>query len=152
MRMSRWFVLAALAVFSNFIIGGCSASVPKAPESKPISFGYSADYRAKSLEEQFVILAQYFPEFGTPFHFDRPPPLPLGAERYFVIPDWHLLAPTYGEAVEKVFIVLASQRPFYNWREGRLGPEYLRRTEHTAAAWEKLEKEQSGSDVLVVPA
>ena len=156
MRISRWFAVAMLAVFSGFVINGCSSVKVQTPApEKKTEYGYPADYHVKPLYIQVHDLGQYFPELRPILPFDEPPPLPVGAEGYFVIPRWQLLAPTYGEAVEKVFAALAIQRPFYSWYyEDKLGPEYLRRTEHATAMWEKLELEngQRGSDILVVPA
>jgi hypothetical protein len=81
-------------------------------------------------------------------------PLPNGAEGYFAIPRWQTVAPTYREAVEKVFALLAKQRKgkFQNYREGQLSEQYLRESEKTAAAFQKLGDEQKGYDILVVPA
>jgi indole-3-glycerol phosphate synthase len=38
----------------------------------------------------------------------------------FQIPKWTKIAKTYNEAVEKALSVLAKERNFYNWREGKL--------------------------------
>jgi hypothetical protein len=63
-----------------------------------------------------------------------------------------MLAPTYGEAVEKVLAMIASKRKFYNYRDGQLGAEYLRQHAKTAKMFQKLGDEQKDFDILVVPA
>lgn len=58
----------------------------------------------------------------------RLPELPKGAEGWFAIPCWEKVAATYGEAVERVLAKLKEKRTdtVVNYREGQLGPEYLR--------------------------
>ncbi|MBI2039088.1 MAG: hypothetical protein HYT22_02325 [Candidatus Niyogibacteria bacterium] len=112
-----------------------------------------ADYHAKPIYEQVQTLYRFFPELDTnqgfmPYAYK----IPEGAEGLFAIPQWQAIAPTYNEAVEKVFAALASQRTFHNWLEGRLSSEYLRRTQRTIDMWEKLEKEQRVHDIVLVPA
>lgn len=57
----------------------------------------------------------------------------------FVIPKWELFAPTYSEAVEKVFTMLAKTRPFKNCYEGKVGPQYFRETEEKKKALAQFE-------------
>jgi hypothetical protein len=77
--------------------------------------------------------------------------LPRGAERWMLIPRWQMLAPTYGEAVKRVFDLIASKRNFSNYREGLLGAEYLRQHEKSVKMFQRLCEEQGNADILVVP-
>jgi hypothetical protein len=81
-------------------------------------------------------------------------PVPAGAEGWFAIPKWQTIAPTYGEAVEKVLAKISETRggKFINWLEGELGPQYLRQLAKTADAFQKLGLEQKDHDILVVAA
>ncbi len=81
-------------------------------------------------------------------------PLPKFAEGFFAIPRWETVAPTYGEAVQKVQDLLKKERngQFSNYHEEQLGPDQLRQHARSAAFWEKLGEAQKGYDILVVPA
>ncbi len=46
---------------------------------------------------------------------------------------------------------IKSKRMFYNYREGKTGPEYLRQHGKSVKAFQKLGDEQKGYDILVVP-
>lgn len=63
------------------------------------------------------------------------------ATEVFLIPKWQTLAPTYGEALQIVLNKIKETRPFYNWREDKLGPNYLRESEEKKAAFAKLKDE-----------
>ena len=52
--------------------------------------------------------------------------VPANVEGWFAIPKWQTFTPTYGEAVEKVLAKVNETRTFKNWREGGLGPDYLK--------------------------
>ena len=80
--------------------------------------------------------------------------LPPNAEGWFAIPRWEKIAPTYGEAVQKVLDLIKQTRngAFYNYREGQLGPQYLRQSQKSAKAFQKLGDEQKDHDILVVSA
>lgn len=84
-------------------------------------------YTKTSLKEQAKIINKHF---GITIDIKHPPELQNEAEHLFVIPSWSKIASTYGEAVQKVFDAIKSTRPFYNLREGKLGPEYLRERPH----------------------
>lgn len=64
----------------------------------------------------------------------------------FTIPKWTKVGKTYNEAVEKALEVLAKERKFYNWREGKLGEKYLRESERKKTLMAKL-YEQKGDYV-----
>lgn len=64
------------------------------------------------------------------------------------------MAATYGEAVQKVFEKIKEIRggKFYNYRDGKLGPQYLRQSAKSVKAFQKLGLEQKDHDILVVAA
>ncbi len=125
-----------------------------ANEEVKSNYGYPKGYQRKDVHAQANLLRELIPGVGFADEKLAELPLPSGAEGYFAIPRWQTVAPTYREAVEKVFALLAKQRKgkFHNYCEGQLGEEYLRESEKTAAAFQKLSDEQKGYDILVVPA
>jgi hypothetical protein len=98
-------------------------------------------------------LVELFPSIGGYGENADSLALSDGAEGWFAIPRWEKIAPTYGEAVQKVLDLIKQTRSgkFYNYREGQLGPDRLKQSDRTAAAFEKLGEEQ-GDDILIVPA
>ena len=126
-----------------------------ADEEEPSSYGYLSGYRApKPMAEQVRVLKGFLPELGT---FDKgvgAGELPAGAEGLFVIPRWEAVAPTYGEAVQKILDCLKKARGgrFHNFRAGKLGPENLRQQPRTSEKLAALAEEQPGHDILAVPA
>jgi hypothetical protein len=125
-----------------------------ANEGVKSNYGYPNGYQQKDVHAQANRLRALISGVGFADEKLAEQPLPNGAEGYFAIPRWQTIAPTYREAVEKVFALLAKQRKgkFYNYREGQLGEQYFRQSEKTAAAFQKLGDEQKGYDILVVPA
>lgn len=125
-----------------------------AGEEVKSSYAYPDGYNVKGIAEQVVTLREIFPELKD-VTFDESiaaGPLPAGAEGCFAIPKWQTLAVTYGEAVEKVFVMIASKRKFYNYRDGQLGAKYLRQHAKTVKMFQKLGDEQKDHNLLVVPA
>ena len=116
------------------------------------NYAYPKGYKVKGITEQTNILRQLFPGIGFADEKIAEQPLPTNAEGWFAIPKWQTLAPTYGEAVEKVFAMIASKRKFYNYRDGQLGAEYLRQHAKTVKMFQQLGDEQKDFDILVVPA
>lgn len=100
-------------------------------------YTYPENYKVKTLNEQKDILQDIFREIKPKSFFsalavstfDNPEKLPIESDGNFLIPHWTLIAKTYNEAVEKVLALIAKSHPFYNWRKGKLGAEYLRETE-----------------------
>jgi hypothetical protein len=129
-----------------------SVSNQFADEEVQSSYAYPKGYKVKRITEQTNILRQLFPGVGFADEKLAEQPLPPNAEGWFAIPKWQTLAPTYGEAVEKVLAMIASKRKFYNYRDGQLGAEYLRQHAKTAKMFQKLGDEQKDHDILVVPA
>ncbi len=123
-----------------------------ADEEVESSYAYPKGYKVKGITEQTNILRQLFPGIGFADEKIAEQPLPTNAEGWFAIPKWQTLAPTYGEAVEKVLAMIASKRKFYNYRDGQLGAEYLRQHAKTVKMFQKLGDEQKDFDILVVPA
>lgn len=92
--------------------------------------------KIKSLKEQNKILKKHF---GITVDFPETlPVMDKRAEGYFLIPKWEKIAPTYNEALQKVLDAIKSTRPFYNWVEGKIGPEYLRESKDKGTTPEVL--------------
>lgn len=129
----------------------------KSEETKS-SYGYPLGYKVKDLVPQSNDLRGLIGGVGF---FDQDYlaliesgkiVLPEGAEGWFAIPHWQKIAPTYNEAVKKILALIASKRNFYNWREGQLGPDWLREHQRTTQMFDALAKQQKNAEVLIVPA
>jgi hypothetical protein len=116
---------------------------------------YPKGFKVKSVADQLQVLCTALNlqgvEVGKLVELTEQP-LPQHAEGYYVIQKWETVAPTYGEAVDKVLAAIAKQRKFYNYREGQTGPKYLRQTERSKAMFAKLGAQQPNPHFLVVPA
>ena len=126
-----------------------------ADEEVPSTYGYLSGYEhAKAAAEQLATLKALFPQLesydATLAAKDALP----GSEGNFLIPDWRVIAPTYGEAVAAVFTKLSETRngAFYNYWDDQLGSEYLKEGTKKAGAFQKLREEQKEHNVLVVQA
>ena len=65
-------------------------------------------------------------------HFNLIVEIPYGTpEGMYLIPDWHKVAKTYPEALQKVLDAIKSTRPFYNWRERQIDNEHICRLNST---------------------
>jgi hypothetical protein len=140
--------------FQAHIIAGIkdlSVSNQFADEEVESSYAYPKGYKVKGITEQTNILRQLFPGIGFADEKLVEQPLPPNAEGLFAIPKWQTIAPTYGEAVEKVLAMIGSKRAFHNYRKGQTGPEYLRQHAKTVKMFQKLGDEQKDHDILVVP-
>ncbi|MEK7647123.1 MAG: hypothetical protein AAB378_01950 [Patescibacteria group bacterium] len=119
-------------------------------------YAYPKEYKGpKPIDEQIKALASFFYTRKYVGVLSSLPPrvlLPPGAEGLFAIPRWERLAPTYGEAVEKVLAIISSQRKFRSHYDGKFGVKYLRQHTRTVDAFQKLSNEQNGNDILIVPA
>ena len=131
-----------------------SVSNQFADEEVKSNYGYLSGYKPKGITEQTNILRQLFSGIGFANEKLAEQPLPANAEGWFAIPRWQSVAKTYNEAVQKVLDLIKKQREgkFYNWCEGRLGKQYLRRHERTAKKLQVLADQQKGYDILVVAA
>ena len=128
-----------------------SVSNQFADEEVQSSYAYPKGYKVKGITEQTNILRQLFPGIGLADEKLAEQPLPPNAEGWFAIPKWQTIAPTYGEAVEKVLAMIGSKRKFYNYRDGQLGSDHLRQHGKSAKMFLKLGDEQKDHDILVVP-
>lgn len=140
--------------FQAHIIAGIkdlSVSNQFADEEAQSNYAYPKGYKVKEITEQTNILRQLFPSIGFADEKIAEQPLSSNAEGWFAIPKWQTLAPTYGEAVEKVLAMIRSKRTFCNYRKGQTGPEYLRQHAKTVKMFQKLGDEQKDHDILVVP-
>ena len=131
-----------------------SVSNQYANEETEPSGAYLPGYKPKSITQQINILRQLFPGLGDANEKLAEAELNQNAEGWFAIPRWEKIAPTYGEAVQKVLNLIKQTRngAFCNYREGQLGPQHLRQSQNSAKAWEKLGREQKDYDILIVPA
>jgi hypothetical protein len=113
-------------------------------------------FRPKPVEEQLKRLREIIPSLASAKANEALAwcVLPPEAEAYFVIPRWQVIAPTYGEAVDKILGLLDkySYERMFNYRKDKLGPDYLRPFEPDLLMWNRLSEEQKGCDLLMVPA
>ena len=103
-------------------------------------YGYLSGYTTpKPIADQVKLLKDFFPDLGTVDESVTTCNLPINAEGYFAIPRWERIAPTYGEAVQKVFDLLKQTRDgrFHNYREGSLGSQYLRQHSRTVERFQR---------------
>jgi hypothetical protein len=131
-------------------------TIQYADEETESSCGYLSGYtKPKAIAEQVSILSGLFSgvSIGLADADIGSGELPDGAEGYFAIPRWRSIAPAYGEAVQKVLDLLSKAYGvrYRNWREGQLGPNYLRQSAKSRASWMTLGREQKG-DIFVIPA
>ena len=149
------YVFARTIMAALFALVYSAASFAQTAQSGN-QFAYPGDYRVKPLAEQLAVLLDHFPQLRegrAAFGRAALAPLPQEAEGYFAIPRWEKIAPTYGEALEKVFDALYNSRlaRFHNYRDGKLGHDYLREEKQSRVKWERLASRQS-ADIIVVPA
>ncbi len=130
-----------------------SVSNQFADEEVESRYGYLSGYKPKGITEQINRLRELFPGIGSADEQIASQPLPQNAKGWFAIPMWEKIAPTYGEAVQKVLDLIKQTRngKFYNYREGQLGPQYLRQSVKMAKAFQTLADQQKDHDILVVP-
>jgi hypothetical protein len=143
--------------FQAHIIAGIqefSMSNQFAYEEVESSYRYLSGYKPKNITEQTNCLRELFPGIGCADEKLAEQPLPPNAEGWFAIPRWDRIAHTYNEAVDKVLAMISKTRngEFYNYRDGKLGPNRLRQHERTVAMLRKLGDQQTGHDILVAPA
>jgi hypothetical protein len=131
-----------------------SVSNQFADEEMKSSYGYLSGYKPKGITEQTNILRQLFPGIGFADEKIANQPVPKGAEGWFAIPKWQSIAPTYGEAVQKVLNLIKKTRDgkFQNYREGQIDEKHLRQSEKSAKMFRKFAESQKDYDILVIPA
>lgn len=132
-------------------------SVPNefADEEVESTYGYLSGYKpnSKSIADQVKRLQELLPGIGCANEKLAEQPLPEGAEGYFAVPRWQKVGKTYEKALQKVLDLIKQTRngKFYNYREGRIGPDRLRLRAKTTKALETLGQQQEGNDILVIP-
>jgi hypothetical protein len=134
-------------------------SVPNqfADEEVESKWAYPQEYAGpKPIDEQIEMIAKLFSlsTGATLEYVDKVLPTwtpQEGAEGPFALPRWQKIGKTYSEAVERVLAMVKASRTFHNYREGNLGPQYLRELARTIAMWQRVSEVQKG-DILVVPA
>jgi len=113
---------------------------------------YPPTFHVHPVEAQVTTLRKAFPELGPCMEKLGRRSLPPGPEAWFVVPRWRVLAPTYGEAVERVLGVLAKRRRFSHRVQGRTDAAFLRQSDRAVLAEGILADEQPGQDLYVVAA
>lgn len=96
-------------------------------------YTYPKEFKIKSPSDQLNALREMFTEVQETNMEVDVPELTEG-EGLFVIPHFKLFG-TYNEAVERVITKIKETRPFYNWRDGELGPDRLRQTKAKEDFW-----------------
>ena len=127
-----------------------------ADEEVESNYGYLSGYKpnGKGITEQTNRLRELFPGIGYANEKLAEATLPENAEGWFAIPRWEKVAPTYGQAVQKMFDLIKQTRngAFHNYREGQLGSNQLRQSAKSVSIFQKLGDEQKDHDILMVPA
>lgn len=113
---------------------------------------YPPSYKIRPIEAQVTELKKSFPGLKNCQEKLARRPLPEHAEGWFAIPRWQALAPTYGQAVEKIVAAILSKRRFQNRIASRLDATYLRQMERSVMAEGILAEQQAGNEILVVAA
>ncbi len=120
-------------------------------------YKYPGDFKPKDIREQVAILKKYFPhvkEGPVLEYIENILPtliLPEGAEGWFAILNTTSAGDNYGHAVEAILNAISSTRHFQNYREGKLGQDYLRQTPEAEAAYNRIRNEQNLNDILIIP-
>jgi len=127
--------------------------LPFADEEAESNLSYPKDFRIRTPDEQLQVWEKHFPKLDRSYVLqfgNAPRSFPKEAEAWAVIPKPSKIGKTYHKALDKMLKLIAQSRKFQNWREGELGPKYVRLTEKAKQALNKLEKEIPG-DFLVFP-
>lgn len=141
----------------------------KEEEVESSDFDYGSGYRPidreasfeevlQDLYRQAEIISKLFgikPLFDVEWAREKWKNLPDGAEKLFLIPQLEKIAPTYEQVCYKVSNLILQTRSgkFYSHSfEGKFGLDQLRQSARSVSFWNKLDAEQKGHDLLVVPA
>lgn len=143
---------AIVAKLKEFMVTNAFAN-----EEVSSSFGYKSGYKKPMpIAEQVARLKKFFPELKEATYNEKlaERPLPPGAEGWFAIPRFEVVAGSYNYAVYKVLNLIKEDRNgyFINWLEGLIGEEYLRQSARSVSFWQRLGEEQQGHDILIVAA
>ena len=124
-------------------------------EEMKSNYGYLSGYKKpKSIAEQVRTIQRLFSGIGYTDENIEKQPLPLNAEGRFAIPRWERIAPTYGEAVQKVLDIIKNTRNgmFCNYRKDQFGPMCLRQSAKSADAFRMIGDKQKDSDIILIAA
>jgi len=118
------------------------------------NYTYPNDYAVKPIAEQIAVLSKFFSLDGEKAlaHSKNLSELPEGAEGWFAILKWQVVAKDYGKAVKEVLVAIIGKKwTLENWREEQFGERYLRQSEITEQMFTKLCEKQDG-DIIIIPA
>ena len=118
------------------------------------TYGYLSGYKKPHpITAQTNRLCELIPGVGYADEQIAEGELPKNAEGWFAIPKWQSVAPTYAEAVQKVFeLIKKTHGKFYNYRDGQITNERLRQSTKTQGVLDQFAEAQKGYDILVIPA
>ena len=152
---------SAIRNSANSALQNLSVSDRFKDEEVKSSYGYLSGYRKPiEISDQIDILRSHWPNLNpdaTLRYMREVYPklqLPGWVEGPFAIIRPSFFSDKYGEELEEVLKAIAKDRKgrFVNYREGQLGPKYLRQSERTLSMLRVLVDQQSGSDILISPA
>ena len=117
--------------------------------------GYPPRYCPKSIDLQSRLLLEIFPSLpksGRKRTAENQ--IPDGAEAWYVVPRWDKIAPTYADAVEKVFDLLSRAHggKFVNFLDVYLSALYIQERPEKIAALKVIQKQNDGGLLQLVPA
>lgn len=143
------------SLFEAFILSNSAspqglfeASQAMTGEEPITEYKYPIGWNLKVVEEQMVILGNFFPNLTL--KAEIPSSIPEGAEGWLLVPKPSRIASTYNDALEKVLsLVTQSGAVFLNNCEGKLGPAYLRLAAKTSRVLDKLERSTPGDYLLL---
>lgn len=115
----------------------------------------TASFRPEELEPHFSALERHFPDLpleGARKYANslRGVPLPFGAERLYLVPQWDKVAEDRVIASRKVIEKLSEDSGCQHWGQDAL--KRLRVQDHTRLSLREIIKRQNNNEVLIVPA
>ena len=120
------------------------------------SYGYLSGYtKPNPITDQIAILTNLFTDIRgvTAMRELADTELNPLAEGWCAIPDWHLIAPTYPQAVQKILDLIKKTRGrLYNYREGQIDDRHLRESKRSQRAWDMIRSSQPNCGILLVQA
>lgn len=125
------------------------------------NYGYLSGYKKPvEVADQIDILRSHWPNLNpdAALYYCREKystlQIPGWVEGPFAIIRPGFFSDKYGEELAEVLKAIAKDRKgkFVNYREGQLGPEYLRQSERTLSQLGVLMRQQPRSDILISPA
>ncbi len=116
--------------------------------------GYLRYSRPNHINEQISALRSFFPNLDSADITIANGKLLDKAEGWFAIPRWEKIAPTYGEAVQKVLDLIKQTRhgAFYDHFQGELKFKHLRQLRRCSDGFQVIGDQQKSNDILIIPA